>query len=63
MVEVPDMKFIIWNFNDWPDVLPDGSLSAIGTLEESFFMGKTTIQMLMEDYSFNKAEKAVSLFW
>ena len=63
MVEVPDMRFIIWNFNDWSDVLPDGSMSAIGTLEESFFMGKTTIQMLMEDYSFNKAEKAVSLFW
>lgn len=62
-IEVPDMKFIIWNFNDWHNIIEiDGNLSAIGTLEESIFMGKTTIQMLMEDYCFTTISKPVSLW-
>lgn len=61
-IAVPDMKFIQWNFNNWDDVEKDGVLSCIGTLEESFFMGKRTNQMLMEDYVFQPAPKIVGLW-
>ena len=51
-VEVPDMKFLYWNFNDWENVVEEGSLSAIGTVDESFFAGKRSTQMIMSDYIF-----------
>ena len=51
-VEVPDMKFLSWNFNDWDNVVEEGSLSAIGTVDESFFAGRRSTQMVMSDYMF-----------
>lgn len=61
-VNVPDMNFIQWNFNNWDDVDEQGILSAYGTIEESFFMGKRSTQMLMEDYLFSKRTKPISLW-
>jgi single-stranded-DNA-specific exonuclease len=51
-IEVPDMKFLSWNFNDWESVIEDGCMSAIGTLDESFFAGRRSIQMMLSDYVF-----------
>lgn len=51
-IEVPDMKFLFWNFNQWENVVENGMMSAIGTLDESFFMGKRSIQLIMNDYVF-----------
>ena len=42
----------IVNFNNWDDVEEEGTLSAIGTLDESFFAGKRSTQMILEDYVF-----------
>lgn len=61
-IETPDMKFIIWNFNKWDDVKEHGVLNAIGTIDESFFMGKRTNQMLMQDYLF-EATPQFNLLW
>lgn len=61
-VEVPDMKFLSWNFNDWESVVEEGQMSAIGTLDESFFAGRRSIQMIMSDYSFELTPKQVSLW-
>lgn len=61
-IEVPDMKFLSWNFNRWDDVVTEGELSAIGVVDESFFAGKHTNQMIMEDYIFQKVPKVTSLW-
>lgn len=51
-INTPNLRFVYWNFNDWSNVKEDTQFSAIGTLERNFFMRKSTIQMLMEDYNF-----------
>ena len=61
-VETSDMKFLIWNFTKWDDVCDDGVLHAIGSIDESFFMGKRTNQMLMQDYIFQAAPKVTALW-
>lgn len=61
-VDVPDMKFLYWNFNDWDNVINEGSLSAIGTLDESFFAGKRSTQMIMSDYIFDVLPQKFSLW-
>lgn len=61
-VEVPDMKFLSWNFNDWDNVLEDGCLSAIGTVDESFFAGRRSTQMIMSDYVF-EAQPVKTALW
>ena len=61
-VEVPDMKFLSWNFNDWDNVIEGGCMSAIGTLDESFFAGRRSIQMMLSDYIFELQPQKVSLW-
>ena len=61
-VEVPDMKFLSWNFNDWDNVIEEGNLSAIGTVDESFFAGKRSIQMIMSDYIFETQPQKINLW-
>ena len=61
-VEVPDMKFLLWNFNNWEDVIEEGSLSAVGTLDESFFAGRRSIQMIMADYMFELQPQKYTLW-
>ena len=61
-VEVPDMKFLSWNFNDWDNIIEDGCMSAIGTLDESFFAGRRSIQMMLSDYVF-ELEPQKLLLW
>lgn len=61
-VETSDMKFLIWNFNKWEDVCDDGVLHAVGTIDESFFMGRRTTQMLMQDYIFQPTPKLNTLW-
>lgn len=61
-VETSDMKFLIWNFNKWDDVCDDGILHAVGTIDESFFMGRRTNQMLMQDYIFQPTPKLNTLW-
>ena len=61
-IEVPDMKFLSWNFNDWDNVIEGGSLSAIGTVDESFFAGKRSTQMIMSDYIFELQPQKLSLW-
>lgn len=61
-VEVPDMKFLSWNFNDWDNVIEDGSMSAIGTLDESFFAGKRSVQMIVSDYIFELQPQKCTLW-
>lgn len=62
-VELPDMKFLKWNFNDWNNVLENSELSAIGTLSVNTFMGKKTVQMIMEDYQFSDTTSTNNLFF
>lgn len=61
-IEVPDMKFLVWNFNKWEDVAEEGVLSAVGSLDESFFAGKRTTQMIMQDYIFEALPKKTTLW-
>lgn len=61
-IEVPDMKFLYWNFNKWDDVAEEGILSAVGSLDESFFAGRRTIQMIMQDYIFEALPTKASLW-
>lgn len=61
-VEVPDMKFLSWNFNDWDNVIEEGRLSAIGTVDESFFAGHRSTQMIMSDYIFELQPQKISLW-
>lgn len=61
-VEVPDMKFLSWNFSNWDDVCDEGTLSAVGTIDESFFAGKRTNQMIMQDYIFQVRPQVNSLW-
>ena len=61
-VEVPDMKFLSWNFNNWNEVIEEGSMSAIGTLDESFFAGKRSIQMIISDYIFELQPQKCTLW-
>ena len=62
-VEVPDMKFLRWNFNEWYSVLENSELSAIGTLSVNNFMGKKTVQMIMEDFNFSIPNSTTNLFF
>lgn len=52
-----DMKFLHWNFSKWEDVIEDGIFSAVGTVEESTFMGRKTLQMVVNDYLFENGQK------
>ena len=61
-IEVPDMKFLAWNFNNWDDVIEEGCLSAIGSLDESFFAGRKTVQMILTDYIFELQPKKYDLW-
>ena len=61
-VDVPDMKFLFWNFNDWDNVIDEGSLSAIGTVDESFFAGRRSTQMIMSDYIFELQPRKMTLW-
>lgn len=61
-VETPDMKFLVWNFNKWDDVCEEGILHAVGSIDESFFMGKRTNQMLMQDFIFQPTPKVAALW-
>lgn len=61
-IEVPDMKFLYWNFNDWDNVIEEGNLSAIGTVDESFFAGRRSTQMIMSDYVFELQPQKISLW-
>ena len=61
-IEVPDMKFLYWNFNKWGDVAEEGILSAVGSLDESFFAGRRTTQMVMQDYIFEALPTKASLW-
>lgn len=61
-VETSDMKFLVWNFNKWEDVCDEGVLHAVGTIDESFFMGRRTNQMLMQDYIFQPTPKLNTLW-
>ena len=61
-VETPDMKFLAWNFNKWEDVCEDGVLSAIGSIDESFFAGKRTNQMIISDYVFQSTPQPTNLW-
>lgn len=47
-----DMNFIVWNFNDWDSIPKDKSLSAIGTLDSSFWGGKFQKNLIMQDFCF-----------
>lgn len=62
-VEVPDMKFLKWNFNEWYNVLENSELSAIGTLSVNNFMGRKSVQMIMEDYNFSIPSTTNNLFF
>lgn len=61
-IEVPDMKFLFWNFNDWDNVIEEGSLSAIGTVDESFFAGRRSTQMILSDYIFELQPRKTELW-
>ena len=61
-VEVPDMKFLSWNFNDWDNVIEEGSMSAVGTIDESFFAGRRSIQMMLSDYVFELQPQKFNLW-
>lgn len=51
-IETPDLKLLYWNFNDWDSLDDKGLLSVVGVLEESFFAGKYSNQLLISDYIF-----------
>lgn len=61
-VNAPDMKFLYWNFNDWDKVETGGVFSAVGTLSENSFMGRKSIQMIMEDFYFAPSFKLTNLW-
>lgn len=61
-IEVPDMKFLYWNFNDWENIAENGIMSAIGVVSLSFFAGRKTVQMLMQDYNFQEEPTYTSLW-
>lgn len=61
-IEVPDMKFLSWNFNDWNSIIEDGCLSAVGTLDESFFAGRRSVQMMLTDYMFQPEPQKFNLW-
>lgn len=61
-IEVPDMKFLYWNFNKWDDIAEEGILSAVGSLDESFFAGRRSTQMIMQDYVFEALPTKTSLW-
>lgn len=62
-IKVPDMKFIKWNFMDWEKIPEtDGKLSFIGTLEESYFAGKKSVNMFIDDFVSEKRATR-NLFW
>lgn len=61
-VEVPDMKFLYWNFTDWENIAENGVMSAVGVVSLSFFAGRKTVQMLMQDYNFQEEPTYTSLW-
>lgn len=61
-IEVPDMKFLYWNFNDWHTIVENASMSAIGVVDESFFAGKRSTQMLLTDYTFETVPQRNTLW-
>ena len=61
-LECLDMKFLYWNFNHWEDIIEDGKFSAVGTLSQSNFRGRTSIDMVMEDYCFGSTPKLNTLW-
>lgn len=61
-IKVPDMKFIKWNFSDWDKVPETGKISFVGTLEESSYGGRKTVNMLVEDFVSEKAVHKTSLW-
>ena len=56
-VETSDMKFLAWNFKDWDKAERNACFSAIGSLSENKFMGRTSNQLIIEDFNFSKREE------
>ena len=61
-IKVPDMKFIKWNFTDWDKVPENGRISFIGTLEESAYGGRKTVNMMIEDFAAETTPRKTSLW-
>lgn len=55
-VETSDMKFLAWNFKDWDKADRNACFSAIGSLSENKFMGRTSNQLIIEDFNFSRQE-------
>ena len=62
-VEVPDLKFLKWNLSDWSGVLINSEMSAVGTLSTNTFVGKKTVQMVMDDFNFSVPGNDNNLFF
>ena len=58
-VETPGLKCIAWNFNDWDKIDKTKPFSAIGSLYENNFMGKSSNQLFIEDFNFADIEYKV----
>ena len=56
------MKFIKWNFTDWDKVPENGRISFIGTLEESAYGGRKTVNMMIEDFTAETTPRKTSLW-
>lgn len=54
-LETSDMKFLYWNFDNWDTIKENSKFSAIGTLSQSFFRGRSSIDMIMEDFIFDQS--------
>lgn len=61
-IKVPDMKFIKWNFTDWDKIPEHGKVSFIGTLEESAYGGRKSVNMMIEDFTAEKVPEKNSLW-
>ena len=61
-IKVPDMKFIKWNFTDSDKVPENGRISFIGTLEESAYGGRKTVNMMIEDFAAETTPRKTSLW-
>lgn len=61
-IKVPDMKFIKWNFSDWDKVPENGRISFIGTLEESAYGGRKTVNMMIEDFAAETTPRKTALW-
>ena len=56
------MNYIQWNFDAWDSIIEEATFSAVGHLEESFFAGKYSTQLLLEDYVFSTTPQSVVLW-